>query len=200
MDSLFSLLWNPRSRWLEYALVFVASDGEGSYALWMRRLDSTEPQLIPDTEDGGFPFWSPDARSIGFFTSGQLRRVDVDILSGGRSQLVTEDVPYGRGTWNDRGDILFSATGSGVIQRVPARGGTPVAVTTLDPDGHETGHVWPQFLPDGNRFVYVALSGQQGGSSKRRHSIPQKRNPSCPSNPQLSFRRPATCCSRGRGF
>ena len=66
----------------------------------------------------------------------------------------------GRGTWNDRDDILFSSSGEGVIQRVPARGGTAVAVTTLDPDRHETSHVWPQFLPGGNRFLYVALSDE----------------------------------------
>ena len=142
------------------AMLYEMLSGKKTFdALWMRRLDSVEPQLIPDTEGGGFPFWSPDGRSIGFFATKLLKRVDV---GGGRSRVVCEGAPNGRGTWNDRGDILFSTWREDVIYRVPASGGTPVAVTTLDPGRHETGHVWPQFLPDGNRFLYVALSEQQG--------------------------------------
>jgi len=40
---------------------------------------------------------------------------------------------------------------------VPATGGAPVAVTTVDLSKHST-HRWPQFLPDGDHFIYLATS------------------------------------------
>ena len=43
--------------------------------------------------------------------------------------------------------------------RVAAGGGTPSAVTTLEAGGAATQHGNPFFLPDGQRFLYVAYSG-----------------------------------------
>jgi hypothetical protein len=40
--------------------------------------------------------------------------------------------------------------------QVSATGGTPVAVTALAPG--ENAHRWPQFLPDGRRFLYLRVS------------------------------------------
>jgi serine/threonine protein kinase len=59
-------------------LVFTAQRGEQS-ALWLRPLDSLEARQLPGTETGNFPFWSPDGRSIGFFSTSErmLKRVDV---------------------------------------------------------------------------------------------------------------------------
>jgi hypothetical protein len=44
--------------------------------------------------------------------------------------------------------------------RVPAQGGAPELVTTLDPRKGELDHIAPVFLPDGKRFVYVARQAQ----------------------------------------
>ena len=38
--------------------------------LWIRPLDSLESQALRGTEEAASPFWSPDSRSIGFFTPG----------------------------------------------------------------------------------------------------------------------------------
>ena len=42
--------------------------------------------------------------------------------------------------------------------KVPASGGTPVAVTELDAARDETGHTDPVMLPDGRRFLYFRAS------------------------------------------
>src|SRR5262249_19529489 len=63
---------SPDSRYI----VFAAS-GDGPQRLWLRALDKTEAQPIVGTEDGDYPFWSPDSRSIGFTASGKLKRVDI---------------------------------------------------------------------------------------------------------------------------
>jgi hypothetical protein len=63
-------------------------------------------------------------------------------------------------TWNAEGTILFSDA-SGGLSRVSATGGVATQVTKPD---HEQGHAmhsWPQFLPDGHRFLYL----RQGGPS-----------------------------------
>ena len=40
-------------------IVFVASPPAQRPTLWVRTLDSTQPQLLPGTEDAAAPFWSP---------------------------------------------------------------------------------------------------------------------------------------------
>jgi hypothetical protein len=38
-------------------------------------MDALQAQPIPFTDDGSFPFWSPDSRYIGFFAQGKLKKV-----------------------------------------------------------------------------------------------------------------------------
>src|SRR3989440_1614648 len=63
-------------------IVFVAS-GDGQSRLWLRPLDKVTAQPLAGTEGAGFPFWSPDSRSIGFFSGTQMKRID---LAGGSPQ------------------------------------------------------------------------------------------------------------------
>jgi eukaryotic-like serine/threonine-protein kinase len=134
---------------------------KGKMQIWVRTLESGQSRLLANTEGGYYPFWSTDNRSIGFFTGGELKRIDV---TGGPPQTVC-DAAVGRGgSWNSDGVILFSAaTTNRLIMRVPARGGTPVAVTTLG--GQDNAHYWPSFLPDGRHFLYVARSTSQERSA-----------------------------------
>jgi hypothetical protein len=48
---------------------------EGVTALWLRELDEPIPTMIPGTENGAGPFWSPDGSTIGFNASGKLKRI-----------------------------------------------------------------------------------------------------------------------------
>ena len=61
------------------------------------------------------------------------------------------------GTWNDDGTIVFGSASTKGLQRVSADGGALSQVTTLDAPTKETAHLWPQFLPDGRHFLYLAL-------------------------------------------
>ncbi|HEX5110543.1 MAG TPA: protein kinase [Vicinamibacterales bacterium] len=124
--------------------------------LWVRSLDSIESRALPGTEGASYPFWSPDQRSIGFFADGKLKRTD---LEGGRP-LVIADATNGRGgTWSSDGVILFAPDVSGPLLRVSTRGG---AVESVMPSGDPSGpdHRWPQFLPDGKRFLYSSTLGE----------------------------------------
>jgi len=138
-------------------LVFVAS-GEGGPRLWQRPLDTVTALPLDGTEGAEYPFWSPDSRAIGFFAAGKLKRIDI---AGGPPQIVA-DAPNGRGgAWSPDGAILFAPTNSSGLVRVPASGGEPQPVTTLDPP-RVGSHRFPQFLPDGRRFLFFAQGNPEG--------------------------------------
>jgi Tol biopolymer transport system component len=127
--------------------------GDGKNQMFLRSLDKLAPQPIAGTEEGTFPFWSPDSRSIAFFADGKLKRTDVR----GGAPLTICDAPIGRGgSWSTNGTIIFSPTFTEALLQVPATGGTPTPVTKLS-DKYTT-HRWPWFLPDGHHFLYLAAN------------------------------------------
>jgi eukaryotic-like serine/threonine-protein kinase len=129
-------------------VVFVAT-AEGESKLWLRPLDQTTARPLPSTEHATFPFWAPDSRAIGFFADAKLKRLD---LPGGKAEELA-DASNGRGgAWSRDGVILFAANVISGLLRVPATGGTPTSVTRPAPG--ELGHRFPEFLPDGRRFLF----------------------------------------------
>lgn len=60
--------------------------------------------------------------------------------------------------------IVFGDRGVGLF-RVPASGGVPVQITALDPARHENSQYCPSFLPDGQHFVYLRSSTDEGKSA-----------------------------------
>jgi len=154
------------------SLVFVASAG-GTQRLWFRPLDKADAQPLTGTDDATLPFWSPDSRSVAFFASGKLKKIDI---SGGLPQVLATAAIGRGGSWNADGTILFSPlAGIDPIMRIPATGGNPTPVTRAIP-GHAS-HRFPQFLPDGRRFLFyvqsnpdvqgIYLASLDGGEAKR---------------------------------
>jgi Tol biopolymer transport system component len=123
--------------------------------IWVRRLDSRQTQALAGTEGASFPFWSPDSRFIGFFANGKLKKVDI---AGGVPQPLA-DAGNGRGgAWSPNGDIVFTASPYSAILRVSASGGPVTEETSLNTREGVLQHYWPQFLPDGRRFLYYQRS------------------------------------------
>ncbi len=91
----------------------------GKLTLWIRSLDSLETRCLAGTDFASWPFWSPDSRSVGFFTPSKLKAIDA---SGGPAWDVA-DVVVGRGgAWSPQGSILFCPRPLGVLHQVPATG------------------------------------------------------------------------------
>jgi len=148
-------------------LAFTAALNE-RMMLWVRTLDSLDARPLAGTENAANPFWSPDSLSIGFFVPHKLKVVDV---SGGPARDIS-DVIVGRGgTWGDEGVILFCPRPVGILYQVPAAGGAATPVTSLDESRAEIAHAFPQFLPGGRQFLYLAASSHPGKSSIRAGSI-----------------------------
>jgi serine/threonine protein kinase/Tol biopolymer transport system component len=148
--SINSFRLSPDGRYL--AFVGIES---GRARVWVRPIDSLEAQPLPGT-DGVYPAggdrisWSPDSTEILFTAQGKLKKVSV---TGGPPQALAEVLSTARTSWGSAGVILI-APGVGVpIQRVPVAGGVPVPVTKLE----GSSHTLPEFLPDGEHFLYVVL-------------------------------------------
>lgn len=140
----------------------------GNPMLWVRALDSLEAQPLAGTYYASGPFWSPDSRSIGFFTHNKLKTIDI---AGGPAQDIADIVVGRGGAWSPEGVILFCPRPIGILYQVAAAGGTPAPVTFLDAARDEVAHVFPQFLPDGRHFLYLAASCCPGESSIRAGSL-----------------------------
>lgn len=134
-------------------IVFSAAS-EGKNQLYLRSLDSMFTQPLPGTENATFPFWSPDSRSVAFFTGGKLKRIDI---AGGPPATIC-DAPNSRGgSWGSSGIIVFTPNFNTSLFRVPASGGVPVEIFKLDFPRYTT-YRWPWFLPDGKHFLYLAAN------------------------------------------
>ena len=143
-------------------MAVVGVTGDQQTQLWVRRLDSLEPQVLPGTVDAWLPFWSPDSAYVGFFAEGKLKKIAV---AGGPPQTLC-DAPDGRGgTWNREGVIVFAPNSNDVLYRVSAQGGVPVPSTTLDASEGQGVHRFPRFLPDGRHFLYLKFrAGDKNGT------------------------------------
>jgi Tol biopolymer transport system component len=148
----FSIALSPDGR----AIAFVAA-GDGAPRLWLRRLDQGTATPLPATDLAQYPFWSPDGRSLGFFANGELKRIDID---GGLPRALAPAVPGGGGDWGPDGEILFAPTLGAQLFRVAAGGGPVTAVTEVDETRGQNGHRFPQFLPDGRRFIFFGFGAE----------------------------------------
>jgi eukaryotic-like serine/threonine-protein kinase len=129
--------------------------------LWVRPITNLAWQPLAGTEGASLPFWSPDERFVGFFAQGKLKTID---LQSGALSTLTE-APRGRGgSWGAKGVILFAPEVANSILAIPAAGGRATAVTEL---GDAPSHRFPCFMPDGDRFLYLALREDRDHSEIR---------------------------------
>jgi eukaryotic-like serine/threonine-protein kinase len=142
-------------------IVFGAAVNQGIAALWLRPRDSLAAQRLQRTESANFPFWSPDSKSIGFYQGGKLMRADI---GGGPPRVLcdAEELGGAGGTWNGDGTILFNSGAD--IFRVPASGGVPQQITSLNKSRKEIASGLPQFLPDGKHFLSLVSSEDPGAT------------------------------------
>jgi Tol biopolymer transport system component len=128
--------------------------------LYLRDLASTVAVPLAGTDGASGPFWSPDSRSIGYFTSTRLKRIGV---SGGGPQTICDLSsvgPWTLASWGPGDTILISGAGS--VLSVPASGGQPTLIVQPRP-GLDGNFLWPSFLPDGEHFlIYSFPPGKPG--------------------------------------
>jgi Tol biopolymer transport system component len=95
---------------------------------------------------------------VAFSANGRLQKAS---LAGGSPQFICSVGDLLGGTWNSDGVILFGERGK-ALQRVSASGGTPSSAIDFDKARDEISQSGPQFLPDGNRFLYSSTGKVRG--------------------------------------
>jgi len=142
-------------------LAFVAIDETGRTLLYVRPLDSLTAQPLAGTDGASLPFWSPDGRSLGFFASGKLKKIE----AAGGQPVALADAPVGRGgSWNRDGVIIFTPTPPSPINRISSSGGEATPLNLVDPAHGESPRMFPQFLPDGRHYLFFSPGGQKPGT------------------------------------
>lgn len=132
-------------------LVFAARE-KTRQGLYVRDLEHGEVRPIPGTDGGEAPEFSPDGRSVAFWSGGALRKVDVET---GMATIICRTGETFGVSWSDDGNLVF-ATLSGPLRSVPASGGTPSTATDLR--AGEVSHAGPHVLAGGEWVLYTAYS------------------------------------------
>jgi serine/threonine protein kinase len=147
-------------------LAFATTDPRGEHSLWIRPLEGLTAQRIEGAGGAQYPFWSPDAGSIGFFADRKLKVVDLSTMT---VRIVTDAGTGGGGTWNRDGVILFADESTATtrasavgLRRVAASGGVATPVTSFDGEAGAI-HAFPHFLPDGRHFLFMKFGVSEPG-------------------------------------
>jgi Tol biopolymer transport system component len=138
----------PDGRRVAYVAV-----ANGKRVLYVRDFDASSAQLLSGTQDADQPFFSPDGLSIGFFAAGKLKRVAV---SGGLPITLCDVGSPRGGSWAADGTIVFAPNPASPLWGIPASGGKPKVISTLDHTLNEAAHRWPHVLPDGDAVLFGA--------------------------------------------
>jgi eukaryotic-like serine/threonine-protein kinase len=134
-------------------VAFLGQGPDGVRRIWVRRLDALETRSLAGTEDATPElFWSADSRFIAFDADRKLKTIEVS--GNGLRTLCNLGSNISGGAWNADGVLIFGEFTGGLF-RISTTGGTPVQL--LKPSAEEYAVLWPSFLPDGHRFVYVGL-------------------------------------------
>jgi serine/threonine-protein kinase len=124
-------------------IVYVG-DHDGSYQLYLRELDDHDARVLPGTENGFGPFFSPNGAWVGFFVHNELRKVRID---GGGSVIVNEATNPNGGVWGEDDQIIVATDEGGKLVRVPAQGGD---AEILDESRSAN---YPNILPGGSDIL-----------------------------------------------
>jgi serine/threonine-protein kinase len=127
--------------------------------LLVHDLAAFESRPLAGTEGATAPFLSPDGDWIGFKQAGKVRKIALD----GGDPVDVCDLPENTPglAWGPGGVILFSRAWTNVgLWRVSASGGQSAELTKPDRARGESGHFWPDFLPDGRAALFTIFGGK----------------------------------------
>ena len=134
----------------------------GSRILYVRALERLELYELPNTVQARAPFFSPDGSEVAFYVQAgddsSLRRISIE---GGPPQTILSNIVGGlRGaSWGPDDRIVFATANSQGLQRVPAAGGEPEVLTTVEAGQDGVTHRWPEVLPNGRAVLFTEWSG-----------------------------------------
>ena len=140
-------------------LVFSALQ-KGQRALYVRPLDQSTATVMPGTEGGLNPFFSPDGQWVGYWAAGQVRKVPlrggppVPIHAPPDTGRTLQQLPIFGASWGDDDRIVFAQAASG-LQQISAAGGSVTELTTTNSERREFSHRLPHVLPGSDAVLFT---------------------------------------------
>jgi len=158
LDSLAS----ERDAWGQLALsrdgsVFAYGSGPNG-SIRVKRRSELELIVVPSTEGGRAPFFSPDGSMLGYTVNNKLFFVP---LGGGPAILYADSlVGVQNPKWESDGYIYGVSRGTnrasrGIWRMEATPGGALSAVTQVDTTAEEEAHYWPTLLPGGKSVLFI---------------------------------------------
>jgi Tol biopolymer transport system component len=123
--------------------------------IYLRSMSELEARPIAADTGGGFlgsPVFSPDARSVAFWSSTDQTLKKMAVSGGAAVTICPAEQPLGM-SWGPAGIVFGQDKG---IMRVSANGGTPEVLVSVN-DGEEA--YGPQILPDGETVLFTLATG-----------------------------------------
>jgi serine/threonine-protein kinase len=141
-------------------VVYSARKATG-WVLAVRNMDQLSARVLPGTEGGVYPEFSPDGRWIAFESSGSLKKIAAD---GSALTTITSIGSTGSSglTWISNEEIVYALralTSSRGLFRVSASGGTPTGFSHSDSTTNERFQLSPRAVDGGKVVLYTSTRG-----------------------------------------
>ncbi len=139
-------------------LVYTARTEEGGRGLWLQELSHRDARRLEGTDDGQYPFWAPDGRSIGYFSDAELRVHDLD----SRTDRAVATAGGGKGgCWLPDDTLLFTTHSIAPISRLDLATGEVSVVTQLSDEPAANSHRHPRSLGHDRHFLFAARTTER---------------------------------------
>ena len=156
-----SIAISPDGTQVAYVSANPGAPPERNTQLRVRSLSSLTIRDLPGTFLPHQPFFSPDGQSVAFFTrNGELKKI---ALSGGSPVTLADEIIASRftfGVWLASGTIVFGGPGTAGLRQVPADGGSPTTLTTVDAAQGEIGHFPASHAPEAGAVLFTTAFSQ----------------------------------------
>ena len=130
----------------------------GTGGLYLKTMNQLGAVSIAGTANAGSPFFSPDGQWIGFNQINHIKKVAV--TGGAPLDICDTGDPFGV-SWE--GDTIYMGRGPDGIWQVPANGGMPTRLISVDATKEVA--FGPQLLPGGKAMLFT-LATQTGASQQ----------------------------------
>jgi serine/threonine-protein kinase len=132
-------------------IVYLDAGGKQGFRLELRRMDQFDGQPIAGADGGVVGIFSPAADWIAFSAvDDKIKKVPT---TGGPTIALADGSFNDGATWGDDDTIVYA--GPKGLLRLPASGGAPIALTTVNAEKGEQRHIRPQFLPGGSTLLFT---------------------------------------------
>jgi serine/threonine-protein kinase len=132
-------------------IAFVSTEGR----LFRRSMSQLDAEPIRGTDAWGFvtnPVFSPDGRSIAFWTPSDRTLKRIALTGGAAVTLCRAENPWGM-SWDSTG-VTFAQGAAGIL-RVAEAGGTPEVLARVEPTEYAGS---PQILPGGDHLLFTLVA------------------------------------------